>query len=143
MPYDASNRRDIHLAEKESRLAEKDRIQHLQTQMSTTAGRTWFHDLLEFCHLFSDPFTGDALHEAYRKGERNVGLRIFADILAHCPDSYVQMMKEANGRRILNDTRRNRDDDSDPDQPTFAELSGGEDAGWNPERRLGTPAYDP
>jgi len=97
--YDASNRKDIRRAEKEARLDELNRINYLQAAMSVPQGRAWFYDMLEFCHLFNDPFTGESLLEAYRKGERNVGLRLFADIIAHCPDDYIKMMKEANGRR--------------------------------------------
>ena len=106
--YDASNRKDIRAAEKAAIQAELARITYLQAAMSVQAGRAWFYDLLEFCHLFNDPFTGNSLTEAYRKGERNVGLRLFADIIAHCPDDYIRMMKEANGRRIDNDSAGNR-----------------------------------
>ena len=122
--YNASNRKDIREAEKAARQAELARITYLQAAMSTQQGRAWFYDLLEFCHLFNDPFTGQALHEAYLKGERNVGLRIFADIVAHCPDSYLQMMREANARRSERDT------DTDT---AAAERSGSEDDGWDSE----------
>ena len=88
MPYNASSRKDIRRAEKEAVIDETMRIDFLRAAMSTTQGRAFFHDFLEFCHLFADPFTGDALIEAYRKGERNVGLRTFADLLAHCPSRW-------------------------------------------------------
>jgi hypothetical protein len=100
MTYDASNRKDIRRAEKEARANELARVDYLKAAMSVPQGRHWFYDLLEACHLFADPFTGVALTEAYLKGERNVGLRIFADIITHCPDDYISMMKEANARRI-------------------------------------------
>lgn len=110
MPYDASNRKDIRRAEKDAKIAETLRIDFLRAAMSTQAGRAWYYDLLEFCHLFSDPFTGDALIEAYRKGERNIGLRTFADLLAHCPDYYIQMVKEANDRRLVRDVKKSPDE---------------------------------
>ena len=119
--YDASNRKDIRRLEKESRQAEVTRLDYLRAAMSVAQGRAWFHDLLEACHLFADPFTGNALFEAYSKGERNVGLRIFADLIAHCPDDYVQMMKEANARRTLADTRTR----------TAAERPGEPEPGWD------------
>ena len=101
--YDASDRKSIRRAEKAARQDEIARIEYLRAAMSTWQGRAWFYDLLAFCHCWADPFTGDALAEAYRKGERNVGLRIFADIIAHCPDEYIQMTREENGRRIERD----------------------------------------
>ena len=131
MPYDASNRKDIRRAEKDAKIDETVRIDFLRAAMSTLQGRAYFYDFLEFCHLFADPFTGDALIEAYRKGERNIGLRTFADLLAHCPDYYIQMIKEANDRRIARDTRRS-DFDSDPS----SERSSLSDSGWDVEGRL-------
>ena len=131
MPYDASNRKDIRRAEKDAKLDETMRIDFLRAAMSTIQGRAFFHDFLEFCHLFADPFTGDALIEAYRKGERNVGLRTFADLLAHCPDYYIQMVKEANDRRTVRDTRRS----APADDATASERSGLEDSGWDLEGR--------
>ena len=134
MPYDASNRKDIRRAEKDAKADEIARIDFLRAAMSTIQGRAWFYNLLEFCHLFTDPFSGQALLEAYSKGERNVGLRIFADLLAHCPDYYIQMVKDANDRRISRDNRR---PDADPvdDSTSLAERSSGSDSGWDAEGR--------
>lgn len=123
--YDASNRKDIRRAEKDARLAEVARLDYLKAAMSTWQGRAWFYDFLEQCHCWSDPFSGDALLEAYHKGERNVGLRIFADLIAHCPDDYVTMSKEANGRRIERESRDAR--------AAASEQSGGPDGGWDSE----------
>lgn len=125
--YDASNRKDIRRAEKDARQAEIARLDYLKAAMSTWQGRAWFFDFLEFCHCFSDPFTGDALREAYQKGERNVGLRLFSDIIAHCPDDYVLMVKEENGRRIERDIIANR--------AAAAERAGSSDSGWDVEGR--------
>ena len=133
MPYDASNRKDIRRAEKDAKADEIARIDFLRAAMSTIQGRAWFYNLLEFCHLFTDPFSGQALLEAYSKGERNVGLRIFADLLAHCPDYYIQMVKDANDRRISRDNRRPEPDPSD--DLALAERSSGSDSGWDAEGR--------
>jgi len=98
MTYDASNRKQIRELEKSSKRDEDERILYLRASLDTRPGRAWFYQFLTDCHLFSDPFTGDALHEAFLKGERNIGLRVFADITLHCPDQYVHMIKEANVR---------------------------------------------
>jgi hypothetical protein len=105
MPYNGSNTKQVRIAEKAAQRAELAKIDFLKSCLATTSGRLWFYDLLSACHLFSDPFTGNALHEAFLKGERNVGLRIFADITAHCPDQYISMMKDANGRRTELDSK--------------------------------------
>lgn len=125
--YDASNRKDIRRAEKEARQLEISRLDYLKSAMSIPQGRAWFHDFLEACHLFSDPFTGDPLREAYSKGERNVGLLIYSDIVAHCPDDFIKMMKEANGRRIERDIRNSR--------AAAAEHSRSPDGRWDAEGR--------
>lgn len=132
--YDASNRKDIRRAEKAARQAEISRVEYLQAAMSVPQGRAWFYELLEFCHIFNDPFTGDALAEAYRKGERNVGLRLFSDIIAHCPDDYIKMVKEENGRRTERTVADNR--------TAAAEQPGSEDPGWDLEGRVGDDLYD-
>lgn len=139
--YNASNRQDIRKAEKEARIAEVNRLDYLKAAMSVPQGRAWFHDFLEACHLFSDPFTGDPLREAYTKGERNVGLLIYSDIVNHCPDDFVQMMKEANARSIERDIRtRNAAPGSDP---TATEHTGSEDTGWDtPEPGDDTTLFD-
>ena len=112
--YDASNRKDIRKAEKASAIAEAERVEFLRQALSSVGGRSWFHNLLEACHLFSDPFTGQALTEAYLKGERNVGLRIFTDILSNCPDQYLLMMRESNDRdHTLSELNRSQESRGD------------------------------
>lgn len=130
MPRNASERKDIRRYEKAAKLEEQARINFVVAAMSTSAGRTYFRNLLASCHIFADPFTGDALLEAYSKGERNIGLHIYNDIVSNCPDYFVMMMKEANIQEIVNE-RRDDDgaDDLDDDIGGTAagELTGGED----------------
>lgn len=136
MTYDASNRKDIRRAEKAAKVAEDLRLAYLKAAMTTSQGRQWFHDLLERCHIFADPFTGDPLREAYSKGERNIGLFIYADIVTHCPNDFITMMQEAHGRRTL-DTIRNA-----PGADAPAERSASADPGWDVEGRISTE-FDP
>ena len=131
--YDASNRKDIRQAEKEAARSEAERIEWLRLALSSIGGRSWFWNLLSSCHLFSDPFSGQALQEAYLKGERNIGLRIFAEIVTYCPDQYLLMIRESNAR----DTARSQ-------QPR-SQDPGGDDLGSEPATDLDDPygAYDP
>lgn len=125
MTYDASNRKDIRRAEKEAHAQEVARIDYLKAAMSVAQGRHWFHDLLEFCGCFRGECAFETNRDYFAAGMRNVGLRMFADITTHCPDDYVTMMKEANGRRTSLDTAHNRS--------TAAEQPGSTDAGWDAE----------
>jgi hypothetical protein len=127
--YDASNRKDIRRAEKDAARYERERIDYIIAAMSTRQGRVWFYDLLESCHCFNDPFTGNALVEAYSKGERNVGLRIFADIAAHAADDYILMMREANERKVTANARDRSPDR--PNHPALGERPIGADLGWD------------
>ena len=119
----ASERKDIRRYEKAAKLRETNRINFIAAAMSTPAGRVWFHDFLSACHIFADPFTGDALVEAYSKGERNVGLKVYNDIVSNCPNYFIEMMKEANIAEQVND-RLDSDgnpDESDADEPSVGE----------------------
>ena len=112
----ASQTKDIRRAEKAYVERERDRINFIVAAMTTSAGRTYFHELIASCRIFADPFSGDALVEAYNKGQRNIGLQLYNDIVTNCPDSFVTMMKEASIKEIT-DARRSEpdtDDDTDP-----------------------------
>lgn len=126
----AAERKDIRKYEKLAKLREDERINFVVGSMSLRQGRAYYHDLLAACHIFNDPFTGDALVEAYSKGERNVGLRIYNDLVTHCPEYFVLMMQEANEKEIINE--RSPDPaggDADPiDTPDSDEFTGGADA---------------
>jgi hypothetical protein len=119
--YDASNRKQIREAEKAARRADKDRVEFLRATLNHVQGRTWFYTLLADCHCFNQPPTFDPHKDYFALGERNVGLRIFAEIIAHCPDQYLQMMKEADARDLLTDTR--------------TEHAGSPEPGWDVEGR--------
>lgn len=119
----ASERKDIRRYEKAAKLRETNRINFIVAAMSTPAGRVWFHDFLSACHIFADPFTGDALVEAYSKGERNVGLKVYNDIVSNCPNYFIDMMKEANIAEQVNERidSAGEPDESDADEPSVGE----------------------
>jgi hypothetical protein len=103
MSYNAGERKDVRKAEKAAKVVDDAHARFLAISMGTIEGRKWFHSLFESCHIFADPFSGNALVEAYSKGERNVGLRLFADVVAVCPDQYIIMMHEAQIRNLTNE----------------------------------------
>ena len=125
----ASQRKDIRRAEKFAAETERSRIEFVVAAMGTLQGRAWFHNLLAVCHIFEDPFTGDALLDQFTKGQRNLGLLIYNDIVNHSPDFFVLMMKEAAIQEQVN-VRRNTDNslDTDSDDELYgdANFNGGD-----------------
>jgi hypothetical protein len=71
--------------------------------MSGYDGRQWMNDLLEFCNVYGELFSSDALVMAARVGSRNVGMKLVYDIQLNCPETYSQMMKEAKDRADVRD----------------------------------------
>lgn len=95
---DFSNRKDVRKAEKEGKLAERQRQEMVKGIMSLRPGRAWMLERLERCHLFSTTFNGDPLQSAFNEGQRNIGLQDLTDIMAACPNHYITMMLERNER---------------------------------------------
>src|SRR5262249_45062973 len=113
MPFNASSESEVRRALKQAKLADQQRREILTRVMSTAPGRAWILGWLDMCHVFASSYSGDSHATAFAEGERNIGLRLFNDILAACPDEYVTMMKEGAQR----DAGRNRRPRPDPDAP--------------------------
>ncbi len=62
--------------------------------LSTISGRSWVWRLLESTHMLSTSFSGDAMTMAFREGERNIGLRLWADIESASPELLAKTMME-------------------------------------------------
>ena len=125
----AAERKSIRKAEKIFAEFERQRVDFVIAAMGTKQGRAWFHNLLAACSIFDGSFSGDALLEAFTKGQRNIGLMIYNDIVGHCPDHFVTMMNEANIKEIANDRRNddNSGDDYDPHGAAGDEYTGSPD----------------
>ena len=129
MSYDASNRRDVKALERQAKLADQQRKEIVNGIMSVEPGRRWMCDLLETCHIFATSFSDVDLRMAFMEGQREVGLRLLMDIMGACPDEYVTMMRERNGRQSANDARGSRKDANGRDSESAADDdSGGDDA---------------
>ena len=108
--YDPSNRAHIRIASKEAKLRDTQDAEVLQNIMSYEAGRAWMLTKLEACHIFSTTFAPNPTQTAFNEGARNIGLMLLNDIMKHCPDAYVLMMRERNARDSTSDARRERSD---------------------------------
>lgn len=124
----ASERKDIRRLEKLSAENERARIEFVVAAMGTKQGRSWFLNLLSLCSIFDGTFTNDALLEAFTKGQRNIGLMVYNDIVTHCPDDFVRMMKESAIQELTNDRRSEPNPDDPDDSPADGEYPGGEDS---------------
>lgn len=68
----------------------------LRSIMSEPMGRFWVWSLLEDTHIFGEVFNPSSVRETdFRLGEQNVGKRLLAQVVKHCPDHYVQAIQEA------------------------------------------------
>src|SRR6516164_5649150 len=116
--YDATNPKHVAIQRRSDRASQESVDAFLRHSMGLVDGRRYFHGLLVRCHVFANPYTGRAGTTAFACGELNVGQQVLADIMRIAPDEYVQMMREANGRDIADDTRRARSDqDTNRDDP--------------------------
>jgi hypothetical protein len=46
--------------------------------------------------MFTTSYSSNPIRMAFLEGERNIGLRLVADIMSHCPRRYAEMMQEAS-----------------------------------------------
>lgn len=74
------------------------RAHMLQAIMQHKEGRKWMYWLLGECHVFAPVFDKNALVMAHSEGERNVGLKILAELQSNHEmiGYYNQMLSEAN-----------------------------------------------
>lgn len=117
MPDNAADRKSIRRREKAARLADVQRREVVTQLMSSAAGRQWLWDRLSDCHIFVTTFNGDPYQSAYMEGQRASGLSMLSDILAVCPDQYIQAMREANVRSTVDERRSSEESDRGDNRP--------------------------
>jgi hypothetical protein len=137
MTFDASDRKQVRVREKELKITEVNRLAYTRRIMQDQPGRKWMHDILVRCHIWQTAFAaGQPDTTAFRLGEQNLGLQIFADVIAAAPQEYVQMMNEASIKDQVNDRRYSDDRDA------ASELPGSQDSGRDDSGQV-TGDYDP
>lgn len=90
-----SQERALADADERTRLALQIEIDDLKWLMSNKRGRRFMARLLERAGVWRLSFNTNALTMAFNEGTRNEGLRLLAQITAHCPDRYTEMLKES------------------------------------------------
>jgi len=121
-PFDAGDPVSVKRRRRDLGLAAREQGHALSAAMASSGGRAWMYDILVRCHIFTTSFHSNALSMAFMEGERNVGLKLVADIHAHCPDRYNEMMQEASNVRPDRPDRNNRNGNN-------ARRSNGDDSG--------------
>jgi hypothetical protein len=88
---------EIEFAERQkaSSLRREEERAGLGVVLSTKGGRLTVWRLLDMAGVYRLSFTGDALWSAFREGERNIGNKLLAEIMADFPAEYALMLREA------------------------------------------------
>ncbi len=76
----------------------EDRVRDLGAILRSPEGKRYMWWMLETCHMFASTFTGNSTGN-FMEGERNVGLRIFKDILKIDPKLMGQMAQSHAAKR--------------------------------------------
>ncbi|MBS6032230.1 MAG: hypothetical protein KIB40_03595 [Pantoea sp.] len=83
-------------AEQKQKLASERQRDDLIHVMSSVQGRRLIWLLLSKAGVFSLSFTGDNASTNFNEGRRSEGLRLFNEVMTHCPDLYLTMANEAS-----------------------------------------------
>ena len=87
--------RDAAASAERNRKAVDVEIDDLKWLMSNKRGRRFVFRVLERAGVWRLSFNTNALSMAFNEGQRNEGLRLMANITAHCPDRYTEMLEES------------------------------------------------
>lgn len=68
-------------------------VADLKWVMSDQRGRRFVWRQLAVAGIYRPSYTGDD-RTIFNEGQRNVGLHLLSAITEHCPDEYLQMLKE-------------------------------------------------
>ena len=75
-------------------LQRQDLISSLSKFLETRGGRRWMLGILDLAHTFETSFHENPHYMAFREGERNIGLRIIADLQDVSADMLSKVLKE-------------------------------------------------
>lgn len=95
--YSSDDPKDIKERKQQEKNAVSLEADDLKYLMSLAQFRRFMWNMLEFCQVFgvADPHAAERA-TGFFDGQKNVGLKHFANIQEHCPDRFAEMTKEAN-----------------------------------------------
>lgn len=88
----AANETEVREAEIKAKLAEDQRANDLRYMLASDQGKRFIWSLLESCGIFKSSFTGSS-ETYFLEGQRNIGLKLLAEIMKTDPEAYVKMYK--------------------------------------------------
>jgi len=86
-------------AEQQAARQQRQHLMDIDQVLSTPAGQRVIWVLLERTGVMRSSFHSDPLVMAMQEGQRNIGLRLTAEILEACPEKYINLLKSAKARR--------------------------------------------
>jgi hypothetical protein len=99
-PFDAGDPQHVRERMSVAKRREAAKRSVIREVMAKNIGRDWIYEMLSLCHVYSSSFDGNALRMAYLEGERNVGLRMMADVVQASPDRYLEMLAENGDKNV-------------------------------------------
>lgn len=91
-----SDKKNVTDGNRKAKDARREELRDLEFVLSSREGRRFVWKLLEMCGVFTSSFTGNS-QTFFLEGQRNIGLKVLADVNEASLEKYVVMMKEAKG----------------------------------------------
>lgn len=92
--FDASNEEQVKERQLSAKRREKENTEVIVQLLSTPMGRNWMHGMLSFCEIFSAIPPSDEATTNQRLGQRNVGLKLWAECERAGPELLIRMLRE-------------------------------------------------
>jgi hypothetical protein len=97
--YDANDKGKVERRSRRENLKRKQAQDDLVALMKDERFRRFVHARLVACHIWTPSFSTDPYQTAFNEGERNMGLRLFAEVEAAAPLETAMMIAEASGAK--------------------------------------------
>lgn len=98
MQKNASDEQQIANSKQKEKLSREKELNDLRFLLSTDQGRRFVWRYLEICGVYKSSFTGSS-ETFFLEGQRNIGLKLIADIMDADPEAYIKMQKQ--NREVL------------------------------------------
>lgn len=93
--FDASDPRQVNQRKRRAKTRQADEDEVIRGLLGSFKGRAWYWKQLSACHIFEASWRQDGTDAMiFREGERNIGLRLLAQLMRASPESYVLMTQE-------------------------------------------------
>jgi len=95
----AADKKQVKAAGLKERFGREQELKDMASVLSTIEGRRLVWRYLGITKVDQQTFEGDVNWSIFGAGERNIGLRLKADIMESAPMALIQMMTEAKNRQ--------------------------------------------